>query len=170
MQIIRNRRIVEDHWRHVPDDGPGEPAELPADGDIVVSLRQWKEHKRELLNRRGGVGVRLGVADAVEEIAGDLDRLDLVVVEFPVFTEGRGYSQARLLRDACSYTGEIRAVGEVSRDRLAFMERCGIDAYELGEDLDLEDALRGFSELRDVYQPAADAAPSIAARRGWRRA
>ncbi len=75
-----------------------------------------------------------------------------------------------MLRDAWSYAGEIRAVGDVSRDRLAFMERCGIDAYELGDGHELEDALKGFAEVRDVYQPASDATPSISARRGWRRA
>jgi uncharacterized protein (DUF934 family) len=170
MEIIRDRRIVQDHWQHVLDDESRASAQAPRDGDIVVSLRHWKERKRELVNRPGGVGVRLGVADAVDEIADDLDHIDLVVLEFPAFTEGRGYSQARLLRDACAYAGEIRAVGDVSRDRLAFMERCGINAYELREDCDPKDALNGFAEVSDVYQPASDAAPSIPAQRGWRGA
>ena len=168
MRIIRDRRIVSDHWLHVPEAEPVD--EAPAAGDVIVTLEYWQAHKVELLTRGTGVGVRLGAAERVEELADDLQHLDLVALEFAAFTEGRGYSQARLLRDRYRYGGEIRAVGDVSRDRLHFMERCGINAYELREDGDLENALKAFAEISDAYQPALDDRPIVPMRRGWRAA
>lgn len=168
MRIIRDRRIVSDHWLHVPEDQSGE--QPMAEADVIVALGYWRANKAELLMRGTGVGVRLGAADRLEELADDLHDIALVALEFAAFTEGRGYSHARLLRERYCYAGEIRAVGEVSRDRLHFMDRCGINAYELDEDADLEDALKAFAEISDAYQPGVDDRPIVSTRRGWRAA
>jgi uncharacterized protein (DUF934 family) len=165
MHIIRDRRIIENRWQYAPEgtlglDRPGRLAD-----SLIVTLADWRLHKRELLGRGVTIGVRLGAGDGVDAIAADLDAIALVALEFESFTEGRPYTQARLLRERYGYRGEIRAVGDVSRDRLAFMERCGIDAYELRDDHDLGGALEAFGEISDVYQPAADGRPVIASRR-----
>lgn len=165
MRIIRDRRISESRWQHVPEgtltfDGTTKLPEA-----AIVALADWRTHRAELLNRGVRVGVRLGAADSVDEIGRDLDAIGLVALEFESFSEGRPYTQARLLRQRYGYRGEIRAVGDVSRDRLAFMERCGFDAFELGEQRDLDRALSAFAEISDVYQPAADRRAVIASRR-----
>ena len=90
-----------------------------------------------------------------------LDQFELVALEFPKFTDGRSYSHARRLRDRFGYRGEIRAVGEVLRDQLFFMQRCGIDSYQVREDKDAEDALKGLSDFSVKYQTAADGAPPV---------
>ena len=93
--------------------------------------------------------------DVVEMVA-DLPRLELVALEFPKFSDGRALSQARLLRERYGYRGEIRAMGDVLRDQLFFMTRCGFDAFEPRPDRSLEDALAAFDEFSASYQPAAD--------------
>ncbi len=165
MQIIRDRRISESHWRHVPDGALADGASAKSAGAIIVALTDWRYHKTELLRRGTLVGVRLGAGDDLDEIVDDLDSIALVALAFGSFTEGRAYTHARRLRERHGYRGEIRALGDVSRDRLAFMERCGFNAFELRSDCGLQDALNAFGEISDVYQPAADARPVIASHR-----
>jgi uncharacterized protein (DUF934 family) len=89
-------------------------------------------------------------------VADDLDRLPVIGVNFPKFTDGRSYSSARLLRERYAYRGEIRALGDVQQDQLFFMRRCGIDAYALRADKDIEKALAGLAVFSDTYQAAVD--------------
>ena len=148
--VIKNRRIVEDPWRHLADD-----AELPV-GPVIVSLARWQRERAALLARGEPVGVRLPNTANVADLAADLPALALVALEFPKFADGRAHSQARLLRERYGYRGELRAVGDVLRDQLFFMARNGFDAFELRADRRLEDALEAFGEFSDSYQPAAD--------------
>lgn len=149
-QIIKNRQIIEDHWRHITDE-----AELPA-GPVIVSLARWGRERTALLARGGSLGVRAPNTAPVADLAGDLPHWEVVALEFPKFADGRAYSQARLLRERYGYRGEIRAVGDVLRDQLLFMARSGFDAFELRADRSLEDALAAFGEFSESYQPAAD--------------
>lgn len=148
--VIERRRIVEDRWQHLADD-----AELAA-GPVIVSLARWRRERQALLERGDPVGVRVPNTADVADLAEDLPLLALVALEFPKFADGRAYSQARLLRERHGYRGEIRAVGDVLRDQLLFMARCGFDAFELRADRDLADALAAFDEFTESYQPAAD--------------
>jgi uncharacterized protein (DUF934 family) len=149
----------------VPDGALSETESAKPAGAIIVALSDWHSRRSELLRRGAPVGVRLGSEDSIDDIADDLGSIALVALEFASFTDGRGYSHARQLREKHGFQGEVRAVGDVSRDRLAFMERCGINAYELRPDGDLQDALKAFAEISVVYQPAADRPPSGASRR-----
>ena len=90
------------------------------------------------------------------EIADDLSHLALVAIEFPKFTDGRGYTLARLLRERHGFTGEVRAVGQVLRDQLFYLARCGFNAFELAAGKDLDAALHGFRDFAAGYQAAAD--------------
>ena len=94
-----------------------------------------------------------------------LDEVTLLAVEFPKFTDGRGYSIARILRDRYGYTGELRAVGDVLHDQLLFMARCGFDAFELKAGKDIDGALAAFDAFSVYYQGAADEPEPL-----WRRA
>jgi uncharacterized protein (DUF934 family) len=151
MRIIRKRRIVEDDWTHVDDGAP-----LPETGNILVSLERWRTERDALLAREGGLGVRLPNTIDPQEIADDLQHFAVVAVEFPIYRDGRGFSIARLLRERLGYRGEVRAIGNVLRDQLFFMERCGFDAYEVQEGKSLESALEAFGELSVSYQDAID--------------
>lgn len=151
MQIIRDGAIVEDAFVHVAKDG-----EIPATGDIIVPLARYVAERDALRSRSGKVGVRLASDEEAQAIASFVDELPLVAIEFPTFKDGRGYTTARLLRDRYGYKGEIRAVGDVLRDQLRAMKRCGFDAWELKAGKDISGALQAFTEFSVTYQGAAD--------------
>ena len=99
--------------------------------------------------------VRIEPGDDARELLPHLGRLSLVEVNFPAFGDGRGYSSARILREA-GYEGELRAVGDVLVDQLAYMRRCGFDAFEPDQQLDKDDVQAAFDRWPEVYQDAAD--------------
>jgi uncharacterized protein (DUF934 family) len=108
--------------------------------------------------------VRLEPGDDARDLIPHLARLQLIEVNFPVFGDGRGYSAARILREA-GYAGELRAVGDVLVDQLAFLRRCGFDAFAPEVPLDPADAEAGFARFAEVYQPTADGRTPIWAKR-----
>ena len=169
MRIIRNRTIQTDEWRLSPELG-GDPEGSAGSGPLIVSLTRLLDEAEALFDQDAEVGVLLKPEDDLAEVTPHLSRLSLVAVEFPKFNEGRGYSQARLLRNRFRFPGEIRAVGDVSRDRLAFMERCGFNAFVLRAGESLESALSAFSEISLRYQPAEDAADTVGTLRRRRAA
>ena len=99
-----------------------------------------------------GEVVRLEPTDDPASVAGRLDRVARIEVNFPKFGDGRGYSIARLLRERYGYKGELRAVGQITRDHLFFMESCGFDAFELREGEDPHEALAAFNDFSEAYQ------------------
>ena len=158
MQVIKDQKIIEDNWKRLVEIAAD--ANIPA-GDVIVPFAYWLEHKNELLNRDGMLGVCVNGDDDIEEIAKDIEHFNLIALNFPAFVDGRSYSHARLLHDRYNFKGELRAVGDVLRDQLFFMQRCGIDSFQLREDKDMQDALNAFSELSVKYQTAADGAEPI---------
>ncbi len=108
--------------------------------------------------------VRLEPGDDARDLLPHLERLRLVEVNFPVFGDGRGYSSARILREA-GYTGELRAVGQVLVDQIALMRRCGFDAFAPDQPLEPADAEAAFARWADVYQPTTDGRAPVWAKR-----
>ena len=151
-QLIKGRAIVADAWTLLPVDAT--PGDVRAGVPTIVPLALWKAERPALL-ARGDVGVRLTPADDPGELAGDVAALPLIAVDFPQFTDGRGYSTARLLRERYSFTGELRAIGDVLRDQLFALEQCGFDAFAIRADRRAEDALVGFGDFTGVYAPTA---------------
>jgi uncharacterized protein (DUF934 family) len=161
--IIKNRAIVNDDWSVVrPAEDGALPAvsELPA-GKVIVPLALWQAERDALVASRSAadLGVWLAPDNEPADIVGDFDKLALIAVDFPVFRDGRGYSIGRLLRERYGYKGELRAIGDVLRDQITFMFRCGFDAYALRADKDFNDALKAFDDFSVQYQGAVDTSP-----------
>jgi uncharacterized protein (DUF934 family) len=146
MQIIKDNQIIDDSWNYVADD-----AELK-DGDISVSLARWKKDKQLLLKINGKIGVRIGPADSVENIAADLKDIQLIELDFPVFADGRIFSHAWLLRGRYNYQGEIRATGHFMRDQVYYLSRVGVNAFTLEKTEDLPVALSNLNDFSVNYQ------------------
>jgi uncharacterized protein (DUF934 family) len=164
MPLLKDGRIVEDPWRHLDD------AESLPDGEAAtVSLPRWTAEREALLRRPGRLGLRLPNDASPLALADDLARFCLVTLTFPRFTDGRAYSQARLLRGRLGFRGELRATGNVLRDQLLFMRRCGIDAFEVGDRALAEDWPQALRELDLFYQPGEDGHPWIARQRALAR-
>ena len=116
------------------------------------------------LGQANAAAVRIEPGDDARALIPHLGELKLIEVNFPSFTDGRGYSSARVLREA-GYTGELRAVGDVLVDQIGLMRRCGFDAFEPDKPLDPADAETALTRWQHVYQPAADGRPAIWAER-----
>jgi len=152
-RIIRGRRVELDRWRLL--EAAEASGGLPA-GAIIVPLAAWKERREELLARVTPVGVWLAAEDDPFQLAGDLHLLPLVAVRFAKFTDGRGYSSGALIRGRLAFGGELRAVGEIGRDHLMQLARCGFNAFALPPGRDPEAALAAFAELSTRYQGSVD--------------
>lgn len=151
-RIIRNRAVVEDSWQLLE----AQPAAIPADGDVIVPLALWRARRAELVGRRGGLGLRVEPADELDTVAADLGHFKVIAIHFPKFTDGRGYSTARLLRERLGFKGEIRAIGDVLRDNLNYLSRCGFDAFVLKSQDKLEEALASFDDFTEGYQASVE--------------
>ena len=152
--IIKDNQVVPDTWELLPKDTTLD--QLTNTGDVIVPLAMWLEHSRALKARDGRLGVWLDADEEAELIADDLDSFAVIALNFPVFSDGRNYSNARLLRDRYQYQGELRSIGDVLRDQLFFMRRCGFNAYALREDHDPHAALASLQDFSEVYQSATD--------------
>jgi len=146
--LIKNRSLAEDAWRVLQADEP-----IPADGDVIVPLSVWHEQQETAGDRNGSMGVWLGTADEPADI-GELP--ELIAVHFPAFTDGRGYSTARLLRQRYGFAGELRAIGDILRDQLYELARCGFNSFALREDQNPVEALSAFDDFSESYQTDAD--------------
>jgi len=151
MPLLKDGRVVADGLIEIDGEQP-----LPSAEAILVSLTRWKEDRAKLLARNIRLGVKLAGDDPAEAIAENLARIDLIAIEFLKFTDGRGYSTARILRERYGFKGEIRAVGNVLRDQLAFMARCGFDAVQLNSDASERDWRDALGEISGQYQPLVD--------------
>ena len=145
-QLIKDRALREDVWSLVREP----EAALPA-GPAIVPLATWKAQRESLL-ARGEVGVWLAPAEDPADLAADVAQLALVAVDFPQFTDGRGYSTARLLRQRYGFKGELRAIGDIQRDQLYYLHQVGFDAFAVRDDKDAQEALRSLRDFSDGYQ------------------
>lgn len=149
MPLIKDGQEIENEWAYAE----GEVA-LPQ-GPTTVDLHRFLTESDALLKGNRPVGVRLQPDDDPTTLEPFLDKIALIEISFPKYTDGRGYSQAQLLRRRYGYTGEIRAVGEVLRDQILYMNRSGIDAYQTSR-AHLSSVLEALGEFQQSYQPDAD--------------
>jgi len=112
------------------------------------------------LDQDQATAVRIEAGEDARHLIPHLARVQLVEIDFPRFRDGRGYSSARILREA-GYTGEIRAAGDVLVDQMLFMRRCGFDSFAPEAPVDAEALERALSRYEYVYQSAADAAVPV---------
>ena len=133
------RIVADDPWALVRElDG-----KLP-DGSLILPLTRWLQDPAQQ-------AVWLGPDDEVECLKPWFNSLPLIALDFPSFRDGRGYSQAYLLRTRLGWTGELRAVGDVLRDQLSHMRQCGFDSFAVREDKSVEDALKGLAGMSVLY-------------------
>ncbi len=165
MALVKNNLVVKDNWTVVADD-----ADVP-EGDVIVSLTRWQEERENLLARSEGLGVLLKDDELPEAIEKDLDFLQVVAMDFPAYTNGRSYSHARILRERYKFDGEIRAVGDVLRDQVFLMHRCGFDAFDIAADDEksLQIWLDAQADFTLFYQPTGDGRKTVASLRQRKR-
>ena len=151
MEVITNHQIKNIDWE-ISDD-------LNAQGNLIFTYDFYVENRNALLSTSGRsnkIGVILNGEVPVEAIVQDLTDLDMIALDFPNYVDGRCFSHARLLRDAYQYQGDILAIGDILRDQIAHLERCGVNLIKFTDHRNTEDALQAFSEFTTPYQSALD--------------
>ena len=148
-QLIKQRLIADDRWTLVRQAAT--LADVPDGVPVIVPLKLWIDRRAALI-ARGEVGVWVAPDEDPAALAADVARLPLIAIDFPQFTDGRGYSHARLLRGRYGFTGELRAIGDVQRDQLHYLSQCGFDAFDIRPGKDAEAALAGLDDFADGYQ------------------
>ena len=147
-QLIRGGALVDDTWTLLRDAAAVDA--VPA-ANVIVPLSIWLTADQALL-ARDDVGVWLAPADDPAQLAGDVQDLPVIAVDFPKFADGRGYSTARLLRERLGFRGELRAIGDIQRDQLYYLSQVGFDAFVVRDGNNVLDALKSLRDFTDGYQ------------------
>lgn len=155
-KLIKDRQIIDDQWVLIKESSQLEDLLAYSGKDLIVPLSFWREERDRILRRSGKTAVWLNSNELPQSLGADLHNLEIIALNFPIFSDGRSYTSARELRSNLGYKGEIRAIGDVLRDQLYYMSRCGFDAFLMREDQNLEKALSAFNDFTDAYQVSVD--------------
>jgi uncharacterized protein (DUF934 family) len=151
MPLIKNGRLAEDRYVRVLDDAP-----IPDGVPAIVPAARFLADADEILRRDAPTGVEWPNNRAVAELEPYLDRLAVIVLAFPNFKDGRGYTQARVLRERHGFAGELRAAGQILRDQFLFLVRAGFDALEVVKESDAEAFASTLARYTVFYQDSGD--------------
>ena len=154
--IIKNKAIVDDDWivlRLVENETP-ENVALPA-GKIIIPLKVWLAQQNKLQERQD-LGIWFASDERPEALEGDINKFTVIAIDFPKFSDGRGYSIAYHLRARLGYSGELRAIGDILRDQMFYLQRVGFDAFAPRLDRNIYDVLQGLNDFSEVYQSSID--------------
>lgn len=157
--VIRDGAIVADDWHLLrPASDADAAAVVVPSGRWLVPFPVWRSQRRALALRSGAdaVGVWLSAADDLALVAADLAAWALIAVDFPKFTDGRGYTIARELRVRHRYGGELRAIGDVLVDQLHFMARVGFTSFALAPGRAAQVAHPRLAPFPHAYQGSSD--------------
>jgi uncharacterized protein (DUF934 family) len=160
MPLIKNGRLTEERYVRVLDDAP-----IPDGVPVIVPAARFLADADEMLRRDAPTGVEWPNNRAVAELEPYLGRLAVIVLTFPNFKDGRGYTQARLLRERHGFVGELRAAGQILRDQFLFLVRAGFDALEVVKQSDAEAFAATLARYTVFYQDAGDDRVSAMRRR-----
>lgn len=158
-EIIKDKQVVQDDWTvlKLQEGETPESVTLPT-GKVIVPLTVWQAQRAQI-GTRNDVGVWLASderPEALKDEGGIIPAIPVIAVDFPKFADGRGYSIAYNLRARLGYQGELRAIGDVLRDQLFYMQRVGFNAFATRPDRNIHDALKGLTDFSDVYQTSWD--------------
>ncbi len=153
--IYDNGDIHNNEWLLLELNDELTIANIPI-GKVIVPSSLWQPNQKSLAERSDDIGVLLESDTNIDEIAEQLLAIKLIAINFPVFTDGRGYSIARSLREHYNYKGEIRAVGDVMQDQLYYMRRCGFNSFMLKQGRSLSLAVKALFPFKESYQAAID--------------
>lgn len=150
-KIIIKDKIVDDKWEVLPKAFLGDP---PVNKLLLLPMKYWLEHSENL--RLPVLGIWIDSDEEVEDIGEKANMFPVIAINFPSFTDGRGFTAGRLLRERYGYNGQLRAIGHVIRDQLFNLKRCGFDAFQLRDGTDLEEALKSLNDFSVTYQGDAN--------------
>ncbi|MCX7307320.1 MAG: DUF934 domain-containing protein [Afipia sp.] len=151
MPLVKGGLIVADEFTHLADG-----ADIPPSGAVLVPAERFISDADAILKRGDKTGVIWPNNRDIDGLVPHLGKLAAVALVFPIFRDGRAYSQARLLRERHQYKGELRATGQVLRDQFMFMLRAGFDSFEVKKESDAKAFAEASHRFSVFYQPTGD--------------
>jgi uncharacterized protein (DUF934 family) len=151
--ILRDGAIAADEWVLLEDDRTEPPS---AADKVIVTLARWRAEREALLAAHAAVGVLVPNTADIEAVYPQIEDRPLIALQFPAFADGRALSQAVVLRKRLRFRRELRAVGDIIRDLVFWLGRCGFDSIVPRKDQNLEGCRAALDELKVAYQAAAD--------------
>lgn len=153
-KLSKNGELLADNWQVLAKDATSSVSEL-ATGNWLVHIN-WYLQNQEVLAAASNVSVWLDSDDEAASVADLVNRLPVIGVNFPVFTDGRGFSIGRAIRERYQFAGELRAIGNFMQDQLFYLKRCGFDAFAVAESAPIESMAQSLRDFSDFYQAAVD--------------
>ena len=151
-KLIKNGSLADNYWTILKVATGPEVLKAVPGKNLIVPLQFWQQNSTDCNEHSGEIAIWLESHELAEQIGEELHQLPLVALNFPAFADGRSYSNARELRQRFAYQGEIRAIGDVLRDQLYYMSRCGFDSFDLRSDQDPESCLQALTDFKTGYQ------------------
>ncbi|NOQ15373.1 MAG: DUF934 domain-containing protein [Methyloprofundus sp.] len=140
MQLIKDKQVIQDNWVYILD-------ETPLDADyIIVPLVRWQQ-ERDQLSKVKHLGLRLESDAVLEDIVDNLSHFQLVELFIPVFTDGRAFTHARLLRSRYGFTSDIRVSGDFMRDQVFYLNRVGVSSFELNDQDNAQQVIQSMGDF-----------------------
>jgi uncharacterized protein (DUF934 family) len=146
MQLIKDGQVTQDNWMFINDD-----ATLNASHNII-SLTRWQNTDKEALQQSKPLGLRLESDVILEDINIDFNDFELIELYIPVFTDGRAFTHARLLRSRFGFTGDIRVSGDFMRDQVFYLSRVGVSSFNLKDQDNAQEMIASMNDFSVTYQ------------------
>ncbi|WP_158657940.1 DUF934 domain-containing protein [Agarilytica rhodophyticola] len=153
-KLIKNGELAVNEW-HLVEDDSFDLAKLSS-GKYILSLARFQDAAKQADINLQNCGVYLNSDDEAESLAANIAKIPLVALNIGSFMDGRSLSQARVVRDQLDFTGEVRAIGNFLQDQLFYLSRCGVNAFLLPEDADIESSIASLSDFSESYQASCD--------------
>ena len=153
-KLTKHGELLADSWQVVAKDSTPTLAEL-SDGQWLVHIKWYLDNQSELTSL-DNIGVWLDADDEAESVASLVNQMAIIGIKFPVFTDGRGFSIGRTIRERYNFSGELRAIGNFMQDQLFYLKRCGFDTFVVDDNADVESMVTSLKDFSDFYQAAVD--------------
>jgi uncharacterized protein (DUF934 family) len=155
-KLIKNSELIDNPWVIIAKESSLEQIQESESNALIVPAHLWLEHRSKLSESGKKIGVWLDSDETAAMLADDIPTLELIALNFPGFMDGRAYSTAAILRQQYHYKGELRAIGDVLRDQLFYMKRCGFDSFDVSDQVSEKDAFSAFKDFTTNYQSTVE--------------
>lgn len=151
-KLIKDGALTNDQWTLLKEATGAEVLDVIPGKNLLVPLNFWLENQEEIAQYTGGMSIWLESDQVIDPVKDGLEQFPIIALNFPVFSDGRSYSNARQIRSELGYSGELRAIGDVLRDQIYYMSQCGFNSFSLRHDQDPELCIQAFNDFTTSYQ------------------
>lgn len=152
-KLTSDGTLTDDNWILLPKEDVFDPASTS--GPTLIHWSVARQHL-EAFEAENNIGIWIDTESSEESLESLPLQVPVIAIHIPAFTDGRGFSLARMLREQKEFAGEIRAVGNYMQDQLFYMRRCGFDAFIIDDNANVESMRRSLQDFSDSYQAAVD--------------